>query len=407
MSTSHVEIYALAQRLAAVSESSTLKMAAAARELAQKGVKVYNFAAGEPDFPLPAVIAKALIESVEKGHNKYTPVPGIPELRTAIAEKLKKENALSYEAQNIVVSTGAKQAIFNFLLAVINPGDEVLIPSPYWVSYPEMVKIAGGTPVILKTGPSSGYKLTPEMLKAAINPRTKVLILNSPSNPAGVVYTRSEMQALARQLEGSKILVLSDEIYEKLVYEGEFVSFGAVSADAFARTVTINGFSKAYCMTGLRLGYAAGPKSIIDAMGVLQGQSTSGATSVVQRAALAALKMTDADLLPMKQAFERRRNKMMEIFAQCSHLSFIAPAGAFYLFLNIEKLLGTQYNHDQIIANSDDLALFFLNAAHISSVAGDGFGHGEFIRLSFAASDEDVEAGAKKLVQTVNELMRR
>ena len=394
----------LSSRLEGVVESSTLKMAAATRELSSKGVKVINFAAGEPDFPVPTTVANAAIEAIRSGFSKYTPVPGIPELRQRLSQKFFEDNGLHYPASQVVVSAGAKQSIFNFLLAVISPGDEVLIPSPYWVSYPEMVKIAGGKPVIIYTEQSRGFKLDAAALKAHLTPKTKAILLNSPSNPAGIVYSRSELCALASALEGTNVLVCSDEIYEKLVFEGSFCSFAAVSADAFARTVTVNGFSKTYSMTGWRLGYAAGPKLILDAMSMLQGQSTSGANSVTQKAALAALEIKQAEIDPLVEAFRRRRDRMSSIFAQSSRLSFVAPSGAFYLFLNVEKVLGTSYNQKEVISTSDDLSMFLLNHAHVGAVSGSGFGHDKFIRLSFAVSDADVEAGANKIVEAISEL---
>lgn len=394
----------LADRLSSVKESSTLKMNAAAKELAAKGVKVINFAAGEPDFPVPSVIQDAAHEAIQSGFNKYTAVTGTIELRNRIAQKLKEENALQYKSDQIIVSTGAKQAIFNLLLALVGEGDEVIIPSPFWVSYPEMVRIAGGNPVIVKTGLENHFKLTPQALKQALTAKTKVLLLNSPSNPAGIVYSENEMRELAKVLEGTNVIVASDEIYEKLVYEGKFASFGAVSADAFERTVTINGFSKSHCVTGWRIGYAAGPKKIIDAMAVLQGQSTSGASSIVQKAMLAAFDVSPQEMNAMVESFRRRRDIMMGIFSRSKRLSFIAPSGAFYVFLNVEKVLGKQYNHDEILTSTDEIAMYLLNIAHVGTVSGAGFGHDEYIRLSYAVSDADVKEGSQKVLEALENL---
>ncbi len=402
--------FSLAERMQGVAESATLKMAAATRALAAKGISVINFAAGEPDFPVPFVINEAVMKAVSDGKNKYTAVPGLPELRARIAKKFKDENGLAYTSDDVVVSSGAKQAIFNFLLAVISPGDEVLIPSPYWVSYPEMVRLAGGTPIVLKTNAATSYKLTVEQLKKSIGPRTKVLILNSPSNPCGIVYSKSELTAFAMALEGTKVLVCSDEIYEKLIFNGEFCSFGSVSEDAFLRTVTVNGFSKAYSMTGWRLGYAAGPRKILQAMSILQGQSTSGAASIVQYGGLRALDIPSADFTPLQAAFKRRLAAMIGIIQKESRkqLSFITPGGAFYLFLNVEAALGQKYNNiegqEVIVRTTDDLAMYLLNTAHVGTVAGSGFGHPEFLRLSFAVSDEDVAEGTRRVVRAINEL---
>lgn len=395
----------LSSRLDGVFESSTLKMNAAARELAAKGHQIMNLTAGEPDFPVAPVVKKAAIEAVEKDFNKYTAVTGIPELRKAISGKFKKENQLEYAPEEIVCSAGAKQAIFNFLLATINPGDEVIIPAPYWVSYPDMVKIAGGKPVVIESTATSGFKISAEQLRQAITPKTKALILNSPSNPTGAVYGKSELAALARVLEGSNIWVVSDEIYEKVVYEAEFASFAALSDDAFKRTLTVNGFSKTFSMTGWRLGYAAGPKPLIGAMSMLQGQSTSGPNSVAQKAAVAALELKEEAIRPMIAAFKRRRDRMAEIFSASDFFSFVRPGGAFYFFLNVERAYGKQYNHDQVLAGSEDLAFYLLNAAHVGTVAGQGFGADGYLRLSFAVADAEVEEGCQRIVKAISKLV--
>ena len=394
----------LAKRLNNVAESATLKMAAATRRIASEGFRVINFAVGEPDFPVPQSVAKAAIEAINQGFNKYTPVAGIPELKNRIARKFAEDNRLSYAPDCIVVSCGAKQALFNFLLAVLSPGDEVIVPTPYWVSYPEMVKLAEGTPVIVKTTESTQFKLTPELLKKHLTPKTKVLLLNSPSNPSGIVYSRAEYEGLAKCLQGTNILVCSDEIYEKLVFDGEFVSFGAVSADAFQRTVTVNGFSKAYSMTGWRLGYAAGPKPIMDAMSLIQGQSTSGANSIAQKAAVTALEIPDSALRPLAEAFRKRRDLMAEIFSGCEQLSFLQSKGAFYFFLNVKKVLGKRHSTYGEILTSDQLALYLLEVAHVGTVPGSGFGEEGYLRISFAVSDADVEEGSKKIVAAIRQL---
>lgn len=395
----------LADRLQEIQESSTLKMNAIARQMAAQGKKVINLTAGEPDFPVLPAIKKAATQAIADDFSKYTPVAGIPELRKGIAEKLKNENGLNYAPEDIVVSVGAKQAVFHFLLAVINPGDEVIIPAPYWVSYPEMVKIAGGIPVILPTRAEDKFKISADQLKKAITKKTKAFIFNSPSNPTGTTYTGAEVQALAKALEGTNVWVLSDEIYEKLVYGPKFSSFGAVSKDAFERTITVNGFSKTYAMTGWRLGYAAGPKALISAMAILQGQSTSNAASIVQKAALEALKVDDSAIEPMKRAFVARRDRMMEILSQCKDFSFVCPDGAFYLFLNVERVLAKRYNKNgKVLQGSEDLAFFLLEEMQVVTVPGDGFGAPGFLRLSFAVADHDVEEGAKRLVTAVSQL---
>lgn len=408
----------LSTRLEGVAESATLKMNAAARDLAAKGVRVLNLTAGEPDFPVQAPVKEAAIAAITGDFNKYTAVPGTPELRKAISRKLERDNGLQYSAESIIVSSGAKQDIFNFLLTTVSPGDEVIIPAPYWVSYPDMVKLAGGRPVIIDTDARSGFKMSALQLKNALTSRTRALILNSPSNPTGSLYSKQELAALAQTLEGTDVWVLSDEIYEKLIYEGEFHSFAALSSDAYSRTLTVNGFSKTYSMTGWRLGYAAGPKPLIAAMALLQGQSTSGASSIAQKAAIAALELPDSAIRPMVDAFRRRRDRMAEIFSHSDKFSFIKPAGAFYFFLNVERAFGKTYNQQGshqgaeaalgstggMIAGSDDLAFYLLNTAHVGTVAGKGFGTDAYLRLSFAVSDSEVEEGSKRLVEAVEKL---
>lgn len=398
----------LSTRMDGVAESSTLKMNALAKEMAAKGVKVINLTAGEPNFPVPASVKEACIASINANDSKYTAVGGIPELRTAIAEKLSRDNGLKYAADQILVSCGAKHSIFNFLLAAVSPGEEVIVPAPYWVSYPEMVKLAGGVPVILHTDAKSRYKISAEQLKKALTKKTKAVILNSPSNPTGVMYTREEMSALAEVLEGTDAWVLSDEIYEKLSYDGpKFTAFAALSQDAYNRTITVNGFSKAYAMTGWRLGYAAGPKNIIAAMTLIQGQSTSNPTSIVQKAGLKALSLSDQDLKPMVDAFHKRRDRMAEIFARCKSCSFVKPDGAFYYLLNVERLRGAKYNIGEksgSLLTGEDLAFFLLEHAQVVTVPGEGFGAPNHLRVSFAVSDSDVDEGAKRLVETFDKL---
>lgn len=404
----------LSSRMEGVAESATLKMNAAARELASKGIKVINLTAGEPDFPIVDAVKDAAISAIRENFSKYTAVGGIPELKKALAKKFEQDNGLAYSPEEMIVTVGAKQAIFNFLLATVGPGDEVLIPSPFWVSYPDMVKLAGGKPVIVETDAKHGFKMSADQLKRAITPRTKALILNSPSNPAGIVYNRAELSLLAKVLEGTGIWVVSDEIYEKLIFDGEFTSFAALSKDAFNRTLTVNGFSKTYSMTGWRLGYAAGPKPLISAMALLQGQSTSNPNSVAQKAALKALELPDSAIKPMVDTFKRRRDRMAEIFSQSGKFSFVRPNGAFYFFLNVEYAFGKSYNIKEgkagagqdvgRITGSEDLAFHLLNTAHVGTVAGKGFGADGYLRLSFAVSDSEVEEGSRKIVEAISQL---
>jgi aspartate aminotransferase len=399
-------LYDLANRVKKIKESPTLKMNALARELEAKGEKVLNLTAGEPDWSIPSIIKQAAIEAIEKNFSKYTQVSGILELRKLISKKLQKENSLFYEPDEICVSVGAKQAIFNALLCVLNENDECIIPAPYWVSYPEMVLLAGGVPVIVETNEKQEFKLTADALKKVLTPKTRVLILNSPSNPTGTVYTKKELEALAKVLEGTQVLVISDEIYEKLTFvdreDEDFVSFGSVSSDAFKRTLTVNGFSKTYAMTGWRLGYIAGPKTLIQAISMIQGQSTSNATSIVQKAAIEAFKVTDKEINEYKKELKLRRDAMAEIFASNSNFSFFLPKGAFYLFLNVEHCLNKKYTDSsgscKVLSSVDELCFYLLDKQKVVTVSGSGFGSQKHIRVSFSTSLDIVKEGAKKIV---------
>ncbi len=395
----------LAERLSRVEESATLKMAQATRAVMAQGHSVINFSIGEPSFPVPMKVQEAAIEAIRKNKSRYTPVPGIPELREKIAKKLKEENGLTYTTDQIVVSLGAKQALYNFMMAVLNPGDEVIITSPYWTSYPEMVKMAEGNPVIIQTEEKNDYKLSPELLKAHLTNKTRAIILNSPSNPTGSVYSKEELAALANVLKGTNVIVCSDEIYEKLLLgDKKFTSFGALSEDAFNRTLTINGFSKSYAMTGWRLGYAAGPTKLIKAMTLIQGQSTSGANSVSQYAALAGLDMKPEEFKPIIDELKRCRNQMAAYFSDCKLVSFSLPEGAFYFFLNISKVLGKSTADGKKISHSEDLSLYLLEKGHVSTVAGSGFGNDNYLRLSFSASEADIKEGCKRVIEALQAL---
>lgn len=387
----------LADRLKCVAESATLKMNAAAKALAAQGVRVINFSVGETDFEPFVSVRDAVVAAVEQNFNKYTAVPGIPELRKALSEKLARENGLTYKPEEICVTVGGKQAIFNFLLAALNPGDEVIIPAPFWVSYPEMVKIVGGSPVILPTTRESRFKISEDQLRSSITPKTKALILNSPSNPTGMMYSKVELEALARVLEDTNIWVLSDEIYERLVYDGKFVSFASLSQDAFGRTLTVNGFSKTYAMTGWRIGYAAGPKRLIDAMSMIQGQSTSGAASIVQKGALAALSVPSPEIEKQATSLRARRAIMSETLKKAEKLRFVEPDGAFYFFIDVSAYLPKGLS-------TDDLALNLLKTANVATVSGSGFGLDGHLRLSFALSEADVREGCEKIVAALGKL---
>lgn len=379
------------RRIKEVLGSTTLAITAKAKELASKGVDVVNFAAGEPDFDTPDSIKKAAIKSIESGFTKYTPSTGTVELRKAIAAKFKKDNALEYSPNQIAVSCGAKHAIYNLVQVLVDEGDEVLIPSPYWVSYPEMVKIAGGVNVFVPTDFESGFKLTPAVLKRYITPKTKLLFINSPSNPTGVVYSKNELRAIADICVAHGIYIISDEIYEKLIYgTSEYTSVAALSKEIYDLTFTVNGVSKAYSMTGWRIGYAAGPQAIMDYVKNFQDHSTSNPTSISQAAALAALELPDDTIVAMREEFKKRRTLMMSLVAEIPEIRFVQPDGAFYLFCDISKL-----------GDSDAVAKRILDDVNVAVIPGSGFGAPDFIRLSFATSQERIKEGISRIGQWI------
>jgi aspartate aminotransferase len=379
------------RRIKEVLGSTTLAITAKAKELASKGVDVVNFAAGEPDFDTPDTIKRAAIKAIESGFTKYTPSTGTVELRKAIAAKFKKDNALEYSPNQIAVSCGAKHAIYNLVQVLVDEGDEVLIPSPYWVSYPEMVKIAGGVNVFVPTDFESGFKLTPAVLKRYITSKTKLLFINSPSNPTGVVYSKDELRAIADICVAHGIYIISDEIYEKLIYAtSEYTSVAALSKEIYDLTFTVNGVSKAYSMTGWRIGYVAGPQAIMDYVKNFQDHSTSNPTSISQAAALAALELPDDTIVAMREEFKKRRTLMMSLVAQIPEIRFVQPDGAFYLFCDISKL-----------GDSDAVAKRILDEVNVAVIPGSGFGAPNFIRLSFATSQERIKEGISRIGQWI------
>jgi len=383
----------LASRMDKLSPSLTIAVSTLARELKAQGKDVLSFSAGEPDFDTPQRIKDEAIKAINEGFTRYTSVAGIPELLEAIAYKLKRDNGLTYAPSDIIVSNGAKQSLFNLFQALIDEGDEVIIPAPYWVTYPELVKYAGGTPVIIKTDDASGFKITPEQLRAAITPKTKMLILTSPSNPTGSVYTKSELEGLAEVLKGTDIVVASDEMYEKLVYGVEFTAAASISEDMFARTVTINGLSKSVAMTGWRFGYLATPnKELIAAMNKLQSQSTSNINSITQKAAIPALRgEVDDDIEMMRQAFEARAQKAVEAFNAIEGLSVVKPQGAFYLFVNTKA----------IEPDSMKFAENLLKEEGVAVVPGLGFGSDGYFRFSFATDIDTITEGIARIERFV------
>ncbi len=385
----------LASRVTQVSPSLTLAIAAKAKAMKLEGIDVRSFSAGEPDFDTPAHIKAAACEALDAGKTKYGPAAGEPKLREAIARKLREENGLCYDAENVMVTNGGKHSLFNLMLALIEAGDEVIIPAPYWLSYPEMVKLAGGVPVIVSTDAESGYKITPELLKKAITPNTKLFILNSPSNPTGMVYTPAEVKALASVVVEQDILVVSDEIYEKILYDGaEHLSIGAVGAEIFELTIISNGFAKAYSMTGWRLGYLAGPVELIKAATTIQGHSTSNVCTFAQYGAIAALGGSQDCVEEMRQAFAKRREVMFERLNAIPGLKCPKPDGAFYLFPDISKT-GLK---------SLEFCDALLESKQVAVIPGIAFGADDCIRLSYATDMESIEEGMDRLDKFVRSI---
>ena len=374
----------ISSRAAQLTPSLTLSIDSKAKAMKAEGLDVCGFGAGEPDFDTPEHIKTACIEALNAGFTKYTPSSGIPELRQAIAEKLAADNELSYRAGQIVVSNGAKHACYNAILATCQPGDEVLIPSPYWVSYPDMVRLAGADPVIVPTMERNGWKMSADDFKNAMTPRTKMLIMNSPCNPTGAVYTREEMEKIVEVAAEEDIYILSDEIYEKLVYDDvKHVSIASLSKEAYDLTITVNGFSKSYAMTGWRLGYLAAPEAVAKAVDSIQSHSTSHPASFVQRAGLAALKGDQQPLADMREEFDMRRNYMFDRITKIPNITAVKPAGAFYVLVNISQLGLTSQNF------SDRL----LSKANVAVVPGAAFGDDRTVRLSYATSIDIIKKG--------------
>lgn len=386
----------LSERIHKIAESQTIAMAKKARELAASGVDVINLTLGEPDFVTPKYICEAANKAIAEGFTFYTPVAGTLDLRQAIAEKLKRDNSLSYAPDQIVVSTGAKQSIANAALCLLNPGDEAVILGPYWVSYLEIVKMAEGTPVVVNGTPQQGFKPTLAEIEAAITPKTKLLLYSSPSNPTGAVFTKAELDAIAAMLQKyPQVFVISDEIYEYISFGESHYSI-AQAAGMYERTAVINGFSKGFAMTGWRVGYLAGPKWLASATDKLQGQFTSGTCSIAQKAATGALVGDMTPTREMRDAFLRRRDLMLREMGQIPNLIIPVPDGAFYLFPDVSAYYGKTAPNGQVIANSNDMAMYLLADAAVSAVSGDAFGADNCVRFSFAAADDKlIEAAAR------------
>lgn len=394
----------LSDRLNSLSPSATLAMSQKSAELKAQGVDVINLSVGEPDFNTPAHIKEAAKKAIDENYSRYSPVAGYPSLRKAIVEKLKKENGLDYTDGQISCSNGAKQSVCNTVLALVNPGDEVVIPAPFWVSYPEMVKLAGGVPVIVGAGIEQDFKVTPAQLEAAITPKTKALILCSPSNPTGSVYSREELAGLAAVLAAHpQVMVISDEIYEHINYVGRHESIARVPGMK-ERTVVVNGVSKAYAMTGWRIGFIAGPEWVVKACNKLQGQYTSGPCSVSQKAAEAAYTGTQAPVEEMRRAFERRRDLIVKLAKEIPGLEVNVPEGAFYLFPKCSSFFGKSAPDGRKIGDSDDLAMYLLEVGHVACVGGTSFGAPECIRMSYATGDENIVEAVRRVGEALGRL---
>ncbi|MBC8717043.1 pyridoxal phosphate-dependent aminotransferase [Ochrobactrum sp. Marseille-Q0166] len=389
----------LADALSRVKPSATIAVSQKARELKAKGKDVIGLGAGEPDFDTPDNIKQAAIDAINRGETKYTPVAGIPELRQAIVAKFKRENGLDYKPEQVIVGTGGKQILFNALMATLNPGDEVIVPAPYWVSYPEMVAINGGTPVFVDTKIEDNFKLTARDLEKAITPKTKWLIFNSPSNPTGSAYTEAELKALTEVLvRHPHVWILTDDMYEHLVY-GDFVftTPAQIEPSLYDRTLTMNGVSKAYSMTGWRIGYAAGPLQLIKAMDMVQGQQTSGACSIAQWAAVEALNGTQDFIPENKKIFQARRDLVVSMLNQANGIHCPTPEGAFYVYPSCAGLIGKKTEAGKVIETDEDFVTELLEAEGVAVVHGSAFGLGPNFRISYATSEELLEEACSRI----------
>jgi aspartate aminotransferase len=397
----------LADRLKTLAPSSTLAVQAKAAELRRRGIDVVSFGAGEPDFDTPERIKDAAIQAMRRGQTKYTEVGGIPELRAAVCGKFKRDNGLDYEPADVLVSCGAKHTLFNMVVALLNPGDEVLVPSPYWVSYPEQARLVGAVPVAVLTQEATGFDLDPERLRAAVTPRTKVIVLNSPNNPTGAVFSPAALAAVARLAVERDLFVVSDECYEALTFEGRHVSIAALDPEVKARTLVVNTCSKAYAMTGWRLGFAAGPRALIRAMTDVQSQVTSNPSSITQWAAVEALVGPQDEVAKMAGEFDRRRRVIVRGLNALPGVSCVMPKGAFYVFANVSGLFGRAWkaaDGTRILKGSVDVTAFLLAEAKVAVVPGVDFGSDDHVRLSYATSEALISEGLSRMAATLPRL---
>ena len=394
----------LAKRLATLAPSATLAVQARAKELKRQGIDVISFGAGEPDFDTPARVKDAAALAMQRGQTKYTEVGGIPELRAAVCAKFRRDNGLDYEPTDVLVSCGAKHTLYNIFVALLDPGDEVLVPSPYWVSYPEQVRLLDGVAVPVATREETGFDLDPERIAAAVTTRTKLIVLNSPNNPTGAVFSPATLQAVARLAVERGLFVISDECYEALTFEGRHVSIASFGADIKARTIVVNTCSKAYAMTGWRIGFAAGPRDVISAMTDVQSQVTSNPSSIAQWAAVEALSGPQDEVAKMAGEFDRRRRLIIDGLNALPGVRCVMPKGAFYAFANVAGLFGKRRSGGASLTSSSDVASFLLDEARVAVVPGADFGSDAHIRMSYATSPSLVSEGLSRMATALTTL---
>ena len=394
----------LSRKAQAIEPSLTLAITANAKEMKEKGIDVISFSAGEPDFNTPKNIINAAIKAMEDGNTKYTSVNGILQLREAICKKFKDDNGLEYNPSQIVVSTGAKQSLANTFLAILNPGDEVIVSTPYWVSYPELIKLADGKPVFVEGDEKSNYKFTKENLEKAVTAKTKAIVLNTPNNPTGTIYNKEELEVIADFAKKYNIIIISDEMYEKLIYDNEnHISIASLSKDAYERTIVINGLSKSYAMTGWRIGYCAASEKIAKLMMSIQSHVTSNVCSITQYAALEALNGPQDEITKMINEFEKRRNYMINRIESIDNLSIVKPKGAFYIMINIENCLGKEIN-GKILNDSMEFCASLLENEKLAVIPGKAFGLNNYIRVSYATSMEAIKEGLNRIESFIKKL---
>ena len=393
----------ISDRLNRLSESQTLAMTRRSRELRAKGLDVINLSIGEPDFDTPDFIKQAAVDAIQNNHTHYPPVPGYEDLLQAIADKFKRDNDLDYSLSQIVVSTGAKQSLANLVLSLVNPGDEVILPAPFWVTYMELVKLAEGKPVILDTSLDQDFKVTAKQIASAITSKTKLIMFSSPCNPSGSAYTRKELEDIAAVIaENKSVYVISDEIYEHILYNGSHFSIASI-AEVKDQVITVNGVSKGFAMTGWRIGYMGAPDWIAKACNKIQGQFTSGASTISQKAAVAALKADPSVTHEMKEIFLKRRDLLLDLLKEIEGLQTNVPQGAFYVFPDVSSYFGKSHGNDSI-NNANDLCLYLLNQAHVALVPGEAFGTPGYIRISYACSEEQLKEAAKRIKTALDNL---